>query len=89
MLMAAQGTEIKRHKEQSQQCVSSLYRLCKEREETISHMIAECKMHTQKQYRLWRHYRVSVIVQWIICKKIQIFKCSQVTSTHTREIARR
>ena len=48
MLMAAQGTEIKQHKEQSLWCVSTLCRLWREREETISHETAECKMHTQK-----------------------------------------
>ena len=67
--MAAQDTEIKWHKEQSWQCVSHLCRLCREREETISHVIAKCKMHTQKQYNLWRHDRVGVIIHWVICKR--------------------
>ena len=33
--------------------VSPLWRLWEEREETISHVVAECKMYTQKQYCLW------------------------------------
>ena len=26
-------------------------------------------MLTQKQYRLWRHDRVGVVVHWVMCKR--------------------
>ena len=36
----------------NKQSVSPLCRLCGERKETISHVIVECKILAQKQYRL-------------------------------------
>ena len=51
------------------QSVSPLCVLCGEREETISHVFAECKMLVQKQYRLWWLDRVGVIVHWVMCKR--------------------
>ena len=50
------------------QSVSSLCTLCGEREETMSHEIAEYKMLAQKQYCLW-HDRVGVIVHWVMWKR--------------------
>ena len=44
-------------------------RLCGEREETISHVVTECKMLAQKQYRLWRHDRVGVVIHWVMCQR--------------------
>ena len=49
--------------------VSPLCRTCGERAETISHVVAECKMLAQKQYHLWRHDRVVAIVHWVMCKR--------------------
>ena len=49
--------------------VSPLCRLCGERGETISHVVAECKMVAQKQSRLWQHDIFDVIVHWVMCKR--------------------
>ena len=47
--------------------ISPMCRLCGEREETISHILAECKMLAQKQYRLWRHDKVAIVIHWLLC----------------------
>ena len=44
------------------QDVSSACRLCGERDETVAHIVAECKMLAQKQYRQWRHDKVATII---------------------------
>ena len=49
--------------------VSPLCRLCREREEAISHVVAECKMLAQKQYCLWWHDKAGVIAHWVMCKR--------------------
>ena len=48
--------------------VSPLCRLCRESEETISHLLTECTMLAQ-QYRLWRYERVSVVADWVMCNQ--------------------
>ena len=37
------------------QDVSPSCRMCGEREETVGHIVAECKMLAQKYYKNWRH----------------------------------
>ena len=43
--------------------------MCGEREESISHILAECKMLAQNQYRLWRHDKVAQIIHWQFCER--------------------
>ena len=72
MLMAAQDQALRTNSIKSRidkQNVSPMCRLCGEREETISHVVAECKMLAQKQYRLWRHDRVAVVIHWVMCQR--------------------
>ena len=72
MLMAAQDQALRTNSIRSKidkQEVSPMCRLCGEREETISHVVAECKMLAQKQYRLWRHDRVGVVIHWVMCQR--------------------
>ena len=52
------------------QDVSPMCRLCEEREETVSHIVAECSKLAQKQYRLWRHDRVALMIHWLLCEGI-------------------
>ena len=44
-------------------------RLCGERDETIVHILADCKMLAQCQYKNWRHDKVALVLHWEICKK--------------------
>ena len=37
---------------------------CGEREETVGHLVAECKMLAQKYYKNWRHDKVAQVVHW-------------------------
>jgi len=45
-------------------------RLCGERDETISHIISECKKLAQKEYKR-RHDNVAKLVHWKLCEKIK------------------
>ena len=44
-------------------------RLCGVREETVSHIVAECKMLLQKHYHLWRHDKVAAVIHWKLCER--------------------
>ena len=48
-------------------------RLCKERDETISHIVSECKMLAQKEYKR-RHDNVAKMVHWKLCEKFELEK---------------
>ena len=72
MLMATQDQVLRTNNIKStvdKQSISPLYRLCREREKTNSHVAAECKMLAQSKYRLWRHDRVGVVFYWVMCKR--------------------
>ena len=43
-------------------------RLCKERDETVSHLISECSKIAQSEYKR-RHDKVAAAVHWSLCKK--------------------
>ena len=72
MLMAAQDQALRsnaiKHRIDKAK-ISPLCRLCGERDETVAHIVAECKMLAQKQYKLWRHDRVATVIHWTFCKK--------------------
>ena len=40
-----------------------------EREETVAHIVSECKMLAQNEYKNWRHREVVGIIHWELCKK--------------------
>ena len=44
------------------QNISLTGRLCGEREETVSHIVAEYKMLAQKHYLPWRHDKVAAVI---------------------------
>ena len=75
MLMAAQEQVLTANNIKSivekKLSVSPLCRLCRGRqsEETIRHVISECKMLTQNKHRLWRHDKVDVVFHWVMCKR--------------------
>ena len=47
-------------------------RLCGEREETASHIVAECKKLAQREYKMWRHDKVGQVIHWKLCQKFNI-----------------
>ena len=66
-LMAAQDQALRTNsvkKRIDNQNVSPTCRMCGMREETVSHILAECTALAQKQYKLWRHDRVAQVIHW-------------------------
>ena len=49
--------------------ISPICRLCGEREETLAHIVSECKTLAQKQYKHWRHDKVAQVIHWDLCKR--------------------
>ena len=47
--------------------VSPLCRLCGERNETVAHLVSECTMLAQKQYKEWRHDAICRVIHWRMC----------------------
>ena len=44
--------------------------MCGERNETVAHVLAECKTFVQRQYKYWRHDKVAQALHWEIGNKI-------------------
>ena len=69
--MAAQeqaiGTKSIRHRIDKEN-ISSLCRLCGERDETVAHLLSERKNHCQTQYKKWRHDKIAQVIHWQLCK---------------------
>ena len=42
-------------------------RLCGEREETIAHVVSECKQLAQNEYKKCRHDKFAAIIHWNLC----------------------
>ena len=43
---------------------SAMCRMCWERDETISHIVSECKKLAQNEYKKWRHDKVVAVIHW-------------------------
>ena len=72
MLMAAQGQALRTkyiRKVIDKEDVAATCRLCGERDETVAHVVSECKMLAQKQYKNWRHDKIAQVIHWQLCKK--------------------
>ena len=52
------------------QNVSARCRMYGESDETISHIVSECKKLAQKQYWRWRHDKVAQAIHWDPCRKL-------------------
>ena len=71
MLMAAQEQalrtkSIQYHIDKTE--ANPLCRLCGEREETVAHIVSECKQLAQRQYKEWRHDVIAKVIHWEMCK---------------------
>ena len=49
---------------------NSRCRLCDDRDETINHIISECRKLAQKEYKT-RHGSVGTVIHWELCKKLK------------------
>ena len=65
LIIAAQNQALRTNSIKNRidkQQVSPACRLCGERDETVSHIVAECKMLAQKYYKSWRHDKVAQVI---------------------------
>ena len=79
-LMAAQDQALRTNsvkKRIDNQNVSPTSRMCGMKEETVSHILAECTALAQKQYKLWRHDRVAQVIHWKLNEKCGFTKTSK------------
>ena len=44
--------------------------MCEEGDETVGHIVSECKKLAQKQYRCWRHFKAAQVIHWDLCGKL-------------------
>ena len=70
-IMAAQEQAIRtrsiRHRIDNEN-ISPLCRLCGERDETVAHLVSECMILCQTQYKKRRHDRIAQVIHWELCK---------------------
>ena len=64
--MMTNAVKIKIHKQQG----SPLSRMCKEKEESVGHVLSECTKLAQTQYKS-RHDRVADVMHWSLCHKYE------------------
>ena len=71
LIMAAQDQAIRtnwiRHNIDKED-ISPSCRLCGERDETVSHIVSECKELAQNDYKKARHDKVAAILHWQMCQ---------------------
>ena len=48
--------------------VSPMCRMCNAAEETVFHIVSECRVHAQTEYR-GRHNKLAKVIHWDLCKK--------------------
>ena len=44
-------------------------RLCGERDETVAHIVSECKELTKNEYKKCRHDKVAAMLHWSLCQQ--------------------
>ena len=48
--------------------VSPMCRMCNAAEETVFHIVSECRLHAQTEYK-GRHDKLAKVIHWDLCKK--------------------
>ena len=48
--------------------VSPMCRMCNAAEETVFHIVSECRVHAQTEYK-GRHDKLAKVIHWDLCKK--------------------
>ena len=87
MLIAAQDQSLRTNAIRSRiykQDVSPAYRMCGKRDETIAHVMAECKNLAQIKYKKWRHDRVGKVIHLELCRRYG-FNCTETRYGHMPE----
>ena len=70
MMMAAQEQALRTRnirKVIDKEKISEICRMCGEREETVAHIVSECKKLAQIEYKNWRLGKVAAIIRWELC----------------------
>lgn len=42
--------------------VPPMFQLCEEQEDTVRHVVTECKKLAQREYKLWRHDKLGQVI---------------------------
>ena len=61
--------------------ITETCKMCRDKEESISQMVSECKQLAQKEYKVSRHDKAASILHWDICKK-NGFECGDKSYEH-------
>ena len=72
LLMAAQEQAIRTRnirKVIDKEKISGKCRMCGAREETVAHIVSECDKLAQKEYKIWRHDKVAMVIHWELCHR--------------------
>ena len=48
--------------------ISPKCRMCGGADETVSHIVSECKQLAQNEYKKCRHDKIGAILHWSMCK---------------------
>ena len=56
-------------------------RLCGERDETVAHIVSECKQLAQNEYKKCRHDKVAAMLHWSLCQQYG-FPCTEKSYEH-------
>ena len=70
LLLAAQDQALRTRwimKNIDKEDVQDKCRLCGERDETVAHIVSECKQLAQNEYKKCRHDKVAAMLHWSLC----------------------
>ena len=79
LLLAAQDQALRTRrimKNIDKKDVQDKCRLCGERDETVAHIVSECKQLAQNEYKKCRHDKVAAMLHWSLCQQYG-FPCTE------------
>ena len=84
LIVAAQDQALRRkwiRRNIDKEKISAKCRLCSENDETIAHVLSECKQLAQNEYKKGRHDKIAAAIHWHLCKKYG-FQCGEKSHHH-------